>query len=226
MRCLFCFFSCKSNSFWGIQANSLRSANAKSLDSFAEISTNQANNIATRNAKSVDRAFSASDNNYITNIDITAVAEGEPVKSYGALSENGESCVMKFEIHKDRPGTLQNQFNDEVESIAKNNDKILLKKPQKEDAMLRQNGSRQGSIVHINPQEHTIPYCCTGQNMRSNEIRIVVNHRLVGLIVDMDIFYNNLYYCRRLRNQMKQVPKRVLRTTYRSRSLPTLLIKR
>lgn len=62
-----------------------------------------------------------------------------------------------------------------VVPMPNNNVKIVLRKPQVQVQSSKDKNWR-GSIVHIN-SEHSVPYCCTGKDMRSNEIRVVVNQR-------------------------------------------------
>lgn len=90
------------------------------------------------------------DRNFVTTIDV--VEEG----SGGRGGGGGPS------------GTDQDD-NEAVYGVVK----IQVKKPPTQVAQ------RHGSVVLINSQKHSVPYCCTGKDFKSNEIRIVVNQRWV-----------------------------------------------
>lgn len=177
--------------------NEMHSSHVRRRNSQSEVrrSVYPRREMVPRNAKSMERAPESYpsaahwDSNYITNIDV--MPNGGP-----ALSENDE-CYMEYDVYSARPAIVQeeeepkqqHEMEDDNEVVygvvplPNNNVKIVLRKPQRSESVVtaapkqKSAGGRQGSIVHINSQKHSVPYCCTGKDMRSNEIRIVVNHR-------------------------------------------------
>lgn len=152
-------------------------------------------NVIPRHTKSADRSDAqvSWDFNYITNIDVTTASDdGE---AGGSVMEER---LLGYDIYNTRPVAVVHPRKEDDEDeedneavygvvpLPNNNVKIVLRKPEEEqekknvdrrvDGMQR----KHGSIVHINSQKHSVPYCCTGRDFRSNEIRIVVNHRWVG----------------------------------------------
>lgn len=203
MSCL--LFSCTSTSSCGIEeAKSLRATSLKSLDSLAERSShprrcNSQSEVVPRNAKSMDRSKENPvwDNNYITNIDVTATAAPNEDIEWGsdtgfvAFYSEHDECFMGYDIYSSRPGREQqwgraddNEVVYGVVPMPNNNVKIVLRKPQastppvavppKQQQQKNIGTGKQGSIVQI---KHSVPYCCSGKELRSNDIRIVVNHR-------------------------------------------------
>lgn len=158
-----------------------------------------------RNAKSMERTKEnpAWDNNYITNIDVTAATTAVPNKDnewgsdtgFAAFYSEHDECFMGYDIYNARPGRVQqwgraddNEVVYGVVPMPNNNVKIVLRKPQaaippvavpltaamKQKPQKNVGPVKQGSIVQI---KHSVPYCCSGKELRSNDIRIVVNHR-------------------------------------------------
>lgn len=130
-------------------------------------------NMVPRSAKSMDRSVGQAsdenpDNNYITNIDV--------------IMDRAHLTAEDEEVEYRRPDPEPTAVQDDNELVygvvpmPNNNVKIVLRKPQRK---VKEGGSgrQQASIVHINSQMNSAPYCCTGNDMRSNEIRIVVNQR-------------------------------------------------
>lgn len=97
------------------------------------------------------------DNKYVTNISVEM-----------DMSDEGDDGAA--------PGSRDdNEVVYGVVPMPNNNVKIVLRKPHVQVTSSKDKNWR-GSIVHIN-SEHSVPYCCTGKDMRSNEIRVVVNQR-------------------------------------------------
>lgn len=194
------FFSYTTSSLGGIEAKQMANGcrvavRSESLEripgiatqrhrrnSQSEVRSRAPKNIVPRNAKSMDRESGcARDSKYITSIDIKPVSGGR-----GSYSEMEDERLLEYEIYNARPGTVipepdENEVIYGVAPMPNNNVKIVLRKSgaseQRVDEPQQAKTVRQGSIVHINSKKHTVPYCCTGRNTRSNEIRIVVNHR-------------------------------------------------
>lgn len=86
-------------------------------------------------------------------------------KSLDSLTVVDRNYITTIEVDENngRPGTIQDGVV-----------KIQVKKPQNVAAPKE---VKRGSIVQINSQKLVAPYCCTGKDMKANEIRIVVNQR-------------------------------------------------
>lgn len=155
-----------------------RGLRAKSLDRISVASSSSAyrrrnsqgqvrvagpkNSHHSRYSQSMDRSCTGQerndneDNNYVTNISVEM-----------DMSDEGDDDAP---VSRD-----DNEVVYGVVPMPNNNVKIVLRKPQVQVQSSKDKNWR-GSIVHIN-SEHSVPYCCTGKDMRSNEIRVVVNQR-------------------------------------------------
>lgn len=136
-----------------------------------------------RNAKSMDRdrdTDSGRENKFVTSIDIRPAMNGG---FYSEIDDEQQQQQQIYDVHRARPGTVIPEPNENeaiygvVPMNRSNNVRIVLRERDSQDERIRSGGMRQGSIVHINSEKNTVPYCCTGKNTKSNEIRIVVNHR-------------------------------------------------
>lgn len=92
-------------------------------------------------------------------------------KSLDSLTVVDRNYITTIEVDESngRPGTIQDD-NEAVYGVVK----IQVKKPQIDAPPTE---AKRSSIVQINSQKLVAPYCCTGKDMKANEIRIVVNQR-------------------------------------------------